>query len=89
MELKSGDRKKEKNWNHYKQDIRWTLDLERFTPKYIILKETKVEQISIEAGYRALKYQEKIRNSTENRILKECRKRWKARSGKTQDGGKK
>lgn len=50
--------------------IRWTLDLERCTLKYITLEETKVEQISIDAGCRALKYQEKIRNSTENQILK-------------------
>lgn len=31
----------------------------------------------MEAGYRALKYQEKIRNNTENRILKECRSEMK------------
>lgn len=28
--------------------IRWTLGLERCTPKYIVLEEMKVEQISIE-----------------------------------------
>lgn len=50
--------------------IRWTLGLERCTLKYIILEETKVKRISIDAGCRALKYQEKIRNSTENQILK-------------------
>lgn len=66
--------------------IRWTLGLERFTPKYIILEETKVEQISIEAGYRALKYQEKIKNSTENRILKECRRDGKQGVGKHKMG---
>lgn len=30
MELKSGDGKKEKNWNHYKQDISDGLGLERY-----------------------------------------------------------
>jgi len=53
--------------------IRWTLGLERCTPIYVVQEETKVEPISIEAGQRALKYQEKIRNYTENRILKECK----------------
>lgn len=53
--------------------IRWTLGLERCTPKYIIVEETKIEQISTEAGTRALKYQEKIRKDTSNK-LKECRR---------------
>lgn len=68
--------------------IRWTLGLERFTPKYIILEETKVEQISIEAGYRALKYQEKIKNSTENRILKECRREMESKEWENTRWGK-
>lgn len=54
--------------------IRWILDLERYTPKYIILEETKTDQISTETGCRALKYQERIRKNTENKLLKECRK---------------
>lgn len=68
--------------------IRWTLGLERYTPKYIILEETKVEQISIEADYRALKYQEKIKNSTENRILKECRREMESKEWENTRWGK-
>lgn len=55
--------------------IRWTLGLERFTPKYIILEETKVEQISIEAGYRVLKYQEKIKKQHREQDIERMQKR--------------
>lgn len=55
--------------------IRWTLELDRCITKYIIQKETKVEwKISIDAKQRAIKYQEKIKTTTENKILKECRR---------------
>lgn len=54
--------------------IRWTLGLDRITPKYVVMEETKVAPICTEAGCRALKYQEKIKKETENMILKECRR---------------
>lgn len=55
--------------------IRWTLGLKRYTSKYIILEETKVEQISIEVGYRALKYQEKIKKQYREQDIERMQKR--------------
>lgn len=54
--------------------IRWILGLDRSTPGYIIREESKIEQISIEAGIRAIKFQDKIKRITENKILKKCRR---------------
>ncbi|EZA55105.1 hypothetical protein X777_05360, partial [Ooceraea biroi] len=70
--------RKEKEWKEMEtlqeRYIRWTLGLDRCTPGYIVREETKTEQISIEAGGRVLKYQEKMKRETENEILKECRR---------------
>lgn len=68
--------------------IRWTLELERCTPKYIILEETKTEQISLEAGFRAIKYQEKIRKDTGNKILKKCRREMESKEWESTRWGK-
>ena len=48
--------------------IRWCLDLERCTPGYMILEETKRDKVRI----RAMQYEERIRNATGINILKEC-----------------
>lgn len=54
--------------------MRWILGLERCTPDYIVRAKIKLDQISIKAGNRALRFQEKIKRGTENKILKECRR---------------
>lgn len=55
----------------HKVDIRI---IDRCTSGYRVREETNIENISIEAGKRALKFQDKIRRETENRILKKCRR---------------
>ena len=67
--------------------IRWILGLERCTPRYVVRMETKVDKIIIEAGYRALKYQERIRG-TENKILRECRKEMEKEEWETTNWGR-
>ena len=51
--------------------IRWCLGLERCAPRYIILEVTKMEKVKMRAGQRAMKYSERIRNTTSMKILKE------------------
>lgn len=41
--------------------IKWTLRLDFNTPTYIVLEETKTDKIRIEAGRRAVRYEEKGR----------------------------
>lgn len=40
--------------------IKWCLGLDRHTPGYIILDETKVDKLRSKTGERALKYEQKI-----------------------------
>lgn len=54
--------------------MRWILGLDRSTPGYIVREELKIENITIEAGSRALKSQEKLKRQTKNLILRECRR---------------
>jgi len=79
--------------------MRWILGLDRCTPGYVVREELKLEKISIEAGSRALKFQEKMKRRTENWMLRECRKengkeywkgtRWgKAMERMYQEGGR-
>ncbi|XP_039314757.1 histone-lysine N-methyltransferase, H3 lysine-79 specific [Solenopsis invicta] len=42
---------------------KWILNLDRGTPNYILLEETKMEEIRIQAIKRALRYEEKARQS--------------------------
>lgn len=48
--------------------------MDRCTPGYIVREETTIEKISLEAGGRAIKYQDRIKNESESTILKECRR---------------
>lgn len=57
-----------------KRYIRWILGLDRCTPGYIVREEPTIEKISLEAGGRAIRYQDKVKNESENAILKECRR---------------
>lgn len=54
--------------------IKWILGLDRCTPDYIVLEETKRDKLKTDAGRRALKFEYFIKNKTENQLLKECRK---------------
>ena len=51
--------------------LRWILGLTRSTPQYILLEETKRQKLRIEAGKRAIKYEEKIRDG-KNLLLTQC-----------------
>lgn len=53
--------------------MRWILGLDRNTPGYIVREECKRDKLKIEAGKRAIKYENKIRSS-QNKILKDCLK---------------
>ena len=66
-------------WNEHKKletiqekYIRWCLELDRNTPSYMILAETGMNKLKIDAGRRAVNFEKKIRTKTENLILKEC-----------------
>jgi len=54
--------------------MRWILGLDRWTPGYVVREELKLENISIEAGYRALKFQEKMKRQAGDKLLRECRR---------------
>lgn len=51
--------------------IKWTLRLDRNTPEYIILNETRRDKLIIKTGKRALRYEDKI-SKEEDSILGEC-----------------
>lgn len=50
--------------------VKWIL-LERRTPNYILIKETKMEVLRIEALKKAIKYEENMRR-TKKKIVAEC-----------------
>lgn len=52
----------------------FTTIIDRYTPQYIVLEETQRAMIKVQAGRRAMAYDERIRNEKDNDILKEC---WK------------
>ena len=52
--------------------MKWVLRLERETPWYIVLEECKRDLLRVDAGKRAVKYEEKIRERPQNKILYEC-----------------
>ncbi|XP_033222583.1 uncharacterized protein LOC117176451 [Belonocnema kinseyi] len=54
--------------------LRWTLGLDRYTPSYMVLEETKIEKLRVKLGRKAIKFEEGIENSAGRTILKECLK---------------
>ncbi|GLV41722.1 hypothetical protein CBL_00335 [Carabus blaptoides fortunei] len=56
-----GWKEQDKEENVHMKYLRWILGLERQTPKYIIAEETKRDKMRIEAGKRAMKYEEKLK----------------------------
>ena len=54
--------------------IRWTLELDKSTPGYMVREETKRNLLRIETGRLALKFELRKRNKNDNKILQECLK---------------
>ena len=52
--------------------FKWTIELDRNTPNYLVREETKRDLLKIAAGKRAVKYEKKIRSQEGSAILKEC-----------------
>lgn len=53
--------------------IKWILKLDMRTPNYILEEETKMKELRTEAIKKAVKYEEKSRQS-EKKIMVECMK---------------
>jgi len=49
--------------------MKWILGLEKVTPNYIVEEECKLVNISIRGMERAVKYEEKARNSNKKLIV--------------------
>ncbi|XP_071052447.1 uncharacterized protein [Onthophagus taurus] len=63
---------------------RWVLGVARETPEYIVREEVKVDKVRVEAGRRAVKYEERIKGRPSCGILGEC---WREiREGKVRYG---
>lgn len=51
--------------------LKWMLELDKWTPGYIVRDECKRKKLRIETGMRAVKYEEKIRKNTKSKLLQE------------------
>lgn len=59
-----------KMWDNRTEILKITFKFKRCTPWYVILEETKRDKIILREGQRPMRYEERIRNTTN--ILKEC-----------------
>jgi hypothetical protein len=62
--------------------LKWVLGVDRETPSYIVMEETKRDEIRIEAGKRAIRFEERVIERGECRILQECLKEKRKEIGK-------
>jgi hypothetical protein len=62
--------------------LKWVLRVDRETPSYIVMEETKRDGIRIEAGKRAIRFEESVIERGECRILQECLKEKRKEIGK-------
>ncbi|KAH0816956.1 hypothetical protein GEV33_005835 [Tenebrio molitor] len=62
--------------------LKWVLGVDRETPGYIVMEETKRDGIRIEAGKRAIRFEERVIERGECRILQECLKEKRKEIGK-------
>ncbi|KAJ3656860.1 hypothetical protein Zmor_015905 [Zophobas morio] len=62
--------------------LRWMLGLRKETPGYIVREECKREKSRVNTGKRAVKYDERLKEREEYRILYECWKEKKRKQGK-------
>lgn len=51
--------------------VKWILGLDRGTPNYTLLEETKMREIRMKAIRRAMRYEDKARN-TSKKLVQEC-----------------
>lgn len=49
--------------------IKWILGLDRVTPNYIVIEETKMKKIRTKAVKRTVKYEEKARKNEKRIVL--------------------
>ena len=52
--------------------LKWVLGVNKRTPNYMVLEESKREKMRIETGYRAFHFEEKIAKYTEKELLCAC-----------------
>ena len=52
--------------------IKWTVKVDRTTPSHILHEETNRWKIAIQTGNRAMKYEQKLLQSEEDSVRKEC-----------------
>ncbi|KAH0820494.1 hypothetical protein GEV33_002297 [Tenebrio molitor] len=62
--------------------LKWVLGVDRETPGFIVMEETKRDGIRIEAGKRAIRFEGRVIERGECRILQECLKEKKKEIGK-------
>ncbi|XP_071055483.1 uncharacterized protein [Onthophagus taurus] len=60
---------------------RWVLGLAKETPEYIVREEVKVDKLRVEAGKRAVRFEERVEGRSQCKILGECWKEIKAGKG--------
>jgi len=65
--------------------VKWVLGLDRKTPNYILVEETKMIEIRMEALRRAINYEEKARKS-EKKLVVECIKDLERKKTKEEEG---
>lgn len=62
--------------------VRWILGLDFCTPRYIIQRETGYNSLKIRWGLRAMKFEKKIKDMEETRIIKKC---WREKQEKEKE----
>lgn len=66
--------------------VKWILKLDRNTPNYMLIEETKMKELRIQAIRRAIKYEEKV-NSSKKKLIKECIKNLERTRPRREEGG--
>ncbi|CAD6203294.1 GSCOCG00009744001-RA-CDS [Cotesia congregata] len=51
---------------------RWIMGVGKQVPGYIVREELKLEKMRVKSGYRAIRFEEKVRMGTERELLKKC-----------------
>lgn len=52
--------------------LRWILRLDFYTPRYLITRETGLDQLKIKWGPRAMIFEQRLRNMSDDRLVKKC-----------------
>ena len=67
--------------------VKWVLGLDGKTPNHILIEETKIKELRLEAKKRAIKYEEKARKS-EKKLVIECIKEMDKEGRKKEESSK-